>query len=66
MKNQKKHVSEDENVSAAKLPKMEMYAVLGLESMKTILENMKSINESLEILAAQKKREMDTDEAKGK
>lgn len=41
------------------LPKMEMYAVLGLELSKQILERLGKIEDSIEILMRQKKRELD-------
>jgi hypothetical protein len=44
-----------------KLPRMEMYAVLGLELSKTILEKLVKVEESLEILARQKARELNPD-----
>ncbi len=46
-----------------KLPKMEMYTVLGLELSKTILEKVAEVEKSVEILARQKKRELDLEEA---
>jgi hypothetical protein len=46
--------------SVTKLPKMEMYAVLGLELSKRILEKLEEVDKSVEILARQKKRELDS------
>ena len=46
---------------ATKLPKMEMYAVLGLELSKQILEQLEQVEESIEILARQKARELNPD-----
>jgi len=50
------------------LPKMEMYAVLGLELSKKILElieetlkNVEKVEKSLEIIATQKARELNPD-----
>ena len=40
------------------LPKMEMYAVLGLELSKQILERLQKVEDSLEMLARQKAREL--------
>ena len=58
-KNQKAgSASPASKISVSKLPKMEMYAVLGLESLKFILEKLQSVEDSLEILAAQKAREL--------
>jgi hypothetical protein len=43
------------------LPRMEMYAVLGLELGKTIFEKLVKVEESVEILARQKARELNPD-----
>ena len=43
------------------LPKMEMYAVLGLELSKQILERIQAVEDSLEILARQNARDLKTD-----
>jgi uncharacterized coiled-coil DUF342 family protein len=48
--------------SVTKLPKMQMYAVLGLELSKRILEKLEEVDKSVEILARQKKRELDSQE----
>jgi hypothetical protein len=48
--------------SVTKLPKMQMYAVLGLELSKRILEKLEEVEKSVEILALQKKRELDSQE----
>jgi hypothetical protein len=52
----------------AKLPRMEMYAVLGLELSKKIFEKLEEVEKSIEIIARQKARELDTKspEAPGK
>ena len=44
-----------------KLPRMEMYAVLGLELSQKILGKLEKIEESLEILARQKARKLNPD-----
>jgi hypothetical protein len=49
--------------NVTKLPRMEMYAVLGLELGKTILEKLGKVEESIEILARQVARELDADES---
>ncbi len=49
-------------VPVTKLPKMEMYAVLGLELSKTIFDKLEEVEKSVEILARQKKRELDLEE----
>ena len=49
-------------VPVTKLPRMEMYAVLGLELSKKILEKLQAVEESIEILARQVERELDKDE----
>lgn len=41
-----------------KLPRMEMYTVLGLELSKKILEKLEAVEESIEILARQKAQEL--------
>ena len=41
-----------------KLPRMEMYAVLGLELGQKIFEKLQEVEESIEILARQKAREL--------
>jgi len=46
-------------VPVIKLPKMEIYAVLGLELSKTMFEKLEEVEKSVEILARQKKRELD-------
>ena len=43
------------------LPKMEMYAILGLELGRRIFETVEEIEASLEILATQKARELNPD-----
>jgi hypothetical protein len=53
------HENKEQKADATKLPKMEMYAVLGLELSKQILEKLEHVEESIEILARQKKRELD-------
>lgn len=47
-----------------KLPKMEMYAVLGLELSQEMLKRLERIEDSLEILAAQKSRELNPTDGK--
>ena len=48
-------------VPVTKLPKMEMYAVLGLELGQKIFEKLEQVEESIEILAVQKARELNPD-----
>ena len=50
-------------VPVTKLPRMEMYAVLGLELSKKILEKLEEVEESIEILARQKARELDAEQS---
>jgi hypothetical protein len=50
-------------VTVTKLPKMQMYAVLGLELSKRILEKLVEVENSVEILARQKKRELDSQQS---
>ena len=49
-------------VPITKLPRLEMYAVLGLELNKTMIEKIDEVKESVEILARQKSRELNPDE----
>ena len=51
----------EKKADITKLPRMEMYAVLGLELSKTILEKLKKVEESVAILARQKARELNPD-----
>ena len=44
--------------NVTKLPRMEMYAVLGLELGQKIFEKLQKVEESVEILARQKAREL--------
>jgi hypothetical protein len=44
--------------AVTKLPRMEMYVVLGLELNKQIIERLGKIEDSVDILARQKKREL--------
>lgn len=46
------------------LPRLEMYAVLGLELGKRIFEKLEKVEDSVAILAAQKARELHPDESK--
>ena len=41
-----------------KLPRMEMYAVLGLELSKKIFEKLEEVEKSIDIMARQKAREL--------
>jgi hypothetical protein len=50
-------------VPVTKLPRMEMYAVLGLELSKKILEKLENVEESIEIMTRQMKRELDAEES---
>ena len=59
----KKLVGDQPKADSTKLPRMEMYAVLGLEMSQIILEKVQSIEESVNILAAQKARELNPDNA---
>ena len=43
---------------AVKLPRMEMYAVLGLELSKRIFEKLEEVEKTIDILARQKRREL--------
>jgi hypothetical protein len=45
-----------------KLPRLEMYAVLGLELGKKIFEKLQEVEESIEIMARQKARELNPEE----
>ena len=47
-----------------KLPRMEMYAVLGLELSKKIFEKLEEVEESIEIFARQKARELNAEESR--
>ena len=44
-----------------KLPRMEMYAVLGLELSKKIFEKLEEVEKSIDIIARQKARELDAE-----
>jgi hypothetical protein len=52
---------QEKKAPITKLPRMEMYAVLGLELSKTIFEKLEKVEESIEILARQKARELNPD-----
>ncbi len=52
---------QEKKAPITKLPRMEMYAVLGLELSKTILEKLGKVEESIDILARQKARELNPD-----
>ena len=58
-----KKPGEDDSINC--LPKMEMYAVLGLEMGQRIYEKLQKVEDSLEILAAQKARELNPDKPEG-
>jgi len=49
---------EERKADVSKLPRMEMYAVLGLELSRKIFEKLEKVDESIEILARQKAREL--------
>jgi len=55
---------QEKKAPATKLPRMEMYAVLGLELSKKIFEKLQEVEESIEILARQKARELNPDESR--
>jgi hypothetical protein len=55
---------QEKKAPVTKLPRMEMYAVLGLELSKNILEKLQEVEESIEILARQKARELNPDESR--
>ena len=50
--------NKEKKADVTKLPLMEMYAVLGLELSQRIFEKLESVEESVEILACQKAREL--------
>jgi hypothetical protein len=54
---------QEKKADVSKLPRMEMYAVLGLELSKKILEKLEAVEESVEILARQKARELNPDKS---
>jgi hypothetical protein len=54
---------QEKKAPVTKLPRMEMYAVLGLELSKKILEKLEEVEESVEILARQKARELDPEQS---
>jgi hypothetical protein len=58
-----KHPEENDAINS--LPKMEMYAILGLELGQRILEKLQKVEDSLEILAAQKARELNPEKPEG-
>jgi hypothetical protein len=60
--------SQEKKADITKLPRMEMYAVLGLELNQKIFEKLIEIEDSIEILARQKARELHTEppEASGR
>lgn len=68
MKNENHNEREASDASAenkapvTKLPKMEMYAVLGLELSQKILRKLESLEDSVEILAREKARELRAEE----
>jgi hypothetical protein len=70
MKHKQNHKSDESNgekkANVTKLPLMEMYAVLGLELQKTILEKLKEIEDSLEIFAHQKGAELKAERKRNK
>ncbi len=49
------------NELVTSLPKMEMYAVLGLELGKKIFKKLENVEETVEILARQKARDLNPD-----
>ncbi len=54
--------SHEKKADITKLPRMEMYAVLGLELSQKIFEKLIEVEESVEILARQKARELHTEQ----
>jgi hypothetical protein len=53
--------SQGKKDATSSLPRMEMYAVLGLELGQKIFEKLQKVEESVEILARQKARELNPD-----
>ena len=51
-------MKEGKKAAITKLPRMEMYVVLGLELNKQIIERLGKIEDSVDMLARQKKREL--------
>jgi len=58
------HKKPGKKVKVTQLPKMEMYAVLDLELGQKVFETVRAIEKSVEILAVQKKREMNSEKSK--
>ena len=54
-------VKQGKRADVTKLPRMEMYAVLGLELGQKIFEKLVKVEESVEILARQVARELHPD-----
>jgi len=52
---------QEKGTAATPLPRLEMYAVLGLELAQKIYEKLEKVEDSLEILARQKARELNPD-----
>jgi hypothetical protein len=54
-------VKQGKKADVTKLPRMEMYAVLGLELSKKIFEKLEEVEKSIEIIARQKARELNAE-----
>jgi hypothetical protein len=66
MKNKQKKgggASQEKQSKVTSLPRMEMYAVLGLELGQRIFEKLEKVEDSLDILAAQKARELNPEKS---
>jgi hypothetical protein len=66
MKNKQKKgggASQEKQAKVRSLPRMEMYAVLGLELGQKIFEKLEKVEDSLDILAAQKARELNPEKS---
>jgi hypothetical protein len=54
-------VNQGKKADVTKLPRLEMYVVLGLELNKKIFEKLEEVEKSVEIIARQKARELNTE-----
>ena len=55
------HKNQGKKAPVTKLPRMEMYAVLGLELSKTIFEKLEEVEKSIDIMVRQKAWELSPD-----